>query len=244
MNGNNMIPIAPAASSFNSTNTIDIQRKKRTRAKRSCDKCRVKKTRCDADIYQPCSKCRLSGYECSFLVEQKKRGPTSGSYVEVLENRLQRMEKLLQNIAKEKQSDTESDTNSSESPSNAMDNEESASHSTGKCPTLANEEMSLENNMEKLTLSDYERTRYIGASSGFHFLNTELLRSNKIHRLPDDPKWVFQKLNQEEDEHIIIKSKKAPEITETKHYTSINRAELFKDIPHMNQDFTDYLIHM
>lgn len=242
MNGNNMIPIAPAAS-YPVSKTIDIQRKKRTRAKRSCDKCRIKKTRCDADIHQPCTKCRLSGYECSFLVEQKKRGPASGSYVEVLENRLQRMEKLLQNIAKEKQSDTDSDTNSLESP--VVDTESSPSCAHHGCPQL-HEGPSLEDNMEKLTLSDYERTRYIGASSGVHLLDTELFSSNKIHRIPDDPKWVIQKLNLEEDEHVIIKSKKitAPEATETKNYTSINRAELFKDVPSMNQDFTDYLIHM
>jgi hypothetical protein len=72
-----MIPIAPAAPSL-AKKTTDIHRKKRTRAKRSCDLCRKKKTRCDSDVNQPCTKCRLAKTECQFLVEQKKRGPSSG----------------------------------------------------------------------------------------------------------------------------------------------------------------------
>lgn len=239
-----MIPIAPAAS-YPVSKSIDIQRKKRTRAKRSCDKCRIKKTRCDADLYQPCTKCRLSGYECSFLVEQKKRGPTSGNYVEVLENRLQRMEKLLQNIAaKDKQSDIESDANSSESPP-ADTTEPPSFRLQHGCPRMI-DTSDLQEDLDKLTISDFERTRYIGASSGVHFLNTELFNSNKVHRIAENPKWLIQKLNQEEDEHVIIKSKKTdtPETPETKNYASINRAEYFKDIPNMNQEFIDYLIHM
>ena len=74
-----MVPIAPATTASQSTSpTNDIQRKKRTRAKRSCDLCRKKKTRCDAVGNQPCSKCRLAKTDCLFLVEQKKRGPSSG----------------------------------------------------------------------------------------------------------------------------------------------------------------------
>lgn len=72
-----MIPIAPAAPS-SIKKTADIHRKKRTRAKRSCDLCRKKKTRCDSDVNQPCTKCKLAKTECQFLVEQKKRGPSSG----------------------------------------------------------------------------------------------------------------------------------------------------------------------
>lgn len=75
-----MVPIAPAMNndSNSSPKSIDIQRKKRTRAKRSCDMCRKKKTRCDADVNQPCTKCKLANVECEFLVEQKKRGPSAG----------------------------------------------------------------------------------------------------------------------------------------------------------------------
>jgi hypothetical protein len=77
---NNMIPIAPAKNSNSNRSPPDSEflRQKRTRAKRSCDLCRKKKTRCDADVNQPCTKCKLANVECQFLVEQKKRGPSSG----------------------------------------------------------------------------------------------------------------------------------------------------------------------
>ncbi|KAI8375236.1 hypothetical protein BD560DRAFT_83220 [Blakeslea trispora] len=35
---------------------------KRTRAKRSCDFCRKRKSRCDADISTPCSNCKAVRY--------------------------------------------------------------------------------------------------------------------------------------------------------------------------------------
>jgi hypothetical protein len=80
-NNVNMVPIAPAMNTGSNSSPSPaemIQRKKRTRAKRSCDMCRKKKTRCDADVSQPCTKCKLANIECQFLVEQKKRGPSTG----------------------------------------------------------------------------------------------------------------------------------------------------------------------
>jgi hypothetical protein len=72
-----MVPIAPATH-YTVTQTTEIQRKKRVRAKRSCDYCRKKKTRCDSEVNQPCTKCKRANADCTFLVEQKKRGPSSG----------------------------------------------------------------------------------------------------------------------------------------------------------------------
>lgn len=75
----NMIPIAPSTVIQPQSKDVEpIHRAKRTRAKRSCDNCRKRKTRCDADVKQPCTKCSLSDTPCEFLVEQKKRGPSSG----------------------------------------------------------------------------------------------------------------------------------------------------------------------
>ncbi|KAI9245768.1 hypothetical protein BY458DRAFT_528433 [Sporodiniella umbellata] len=50
---------------------------KRTRAKRSCDFCRKRKARCDADSNETCSNCKAWGYKCEFLTVRKKRGPPS-----------------------------------------------------------------------------------------------------------------------------------------------------------------------
>ncbi|KAK4510412.1 uncharacterized protein ATC70_004842 [Mucor velutinosus] len=281
---NGMIPIAPAAP-ISASKPSDIHRKKRTRAKRSCDLCRKKKTRCDSDVNQPCTKCRLAKTECQFLVEQKKRGPSSGSYVEVLENRLLRMEKLLQNMAKEKSHNTadENEHNSpnmdrgSSSPNSRMENvcflqpprsedtelsdtlpEHSSNGSDDEaaspniiCPT---KEYSLESDkdcqdietqMQQLTITDYQRTRYLGASSGVHFLNQELFSTNKKHRIPQEPSWFVQKLNKDEEEHVIIKSKEVLQATlNTGQDGTINRVVLFEDTPHITQEFVDYLVHM
>ncbi|KAG2237075.1 hypothetical protein INT48_001843 [Thamnidium elegans] len=57
-----------------STNTQPL---KRTRAKRSCDFCRKRKSRCDADSSTPCSNCKAWGYTCEFETVRKKRGPPS-----------------------------------------------------------------------------------------------------------------------------------------------------------------------
>lgn len=73
-----MVPIAPAANPIYFQKTEDSYRKKRTRAKRSCDHCRKRKTKCDSDVRQPCTKCAHAKVTCEFLVEQKKRGPASG----------------------------------------------------------------------------------------------------------------------------------------------------------------------
>ncbi|KAI8329117.1 hypothetical protein BC941DRAFT_211370 [Chlamydoabsidia padenii] len=50
---------------------------KRTRAKRSCDFCRQRKSRCDADTCTPCTNCKAWGYNCEFQTVRKKRGPPS-----------------------------------------------------------------------------------------------------------------------------------------------------------------------
>ncbi|KAF1803215.1 fungal-specific transcription factor domain-containing protein [Mucor lusitanicus] len=229
-----MIPIAPAAP-IAASKPSDIHRKKRTRAKRSCDLCRKKKTRCDSDVNQPCTKCRLAKTECQFLVEQKKRGPSSGYYVEVLENRLLRMEKLLQNIAKEKHQET-ADEDEHNSPN--MDREEHALESDKDCQDI-------ETQMQQLTITDYQRTRYLGASSGVHLLNQELFSTNKKHRIPEEPSWFVQKLNKDEEEHVIIKSKEVLQATlNAGQDGTINRIVLFEDTPHITQEFVDYLVHM
>lgn len=69
---------APSGSAAAGTGSGDAPRRKRTRAKRSCDMCRKKKSKCDAEVNQPCSNCKNWKTECVFLVEQKKRGPSTG----------------------------------------------------------------------------------------------------------------------------------------------------------------------
>ncbi|KAK3812596.1 MAG: hypothetical protein JOS17DRAFT_841259 [Linnemannia elongata] len=50
----------------------------RTRVTQACDRCRQKKTVCDA-LRPACSRCLRANHECTFLMPQKKRGPLHGS---------------------------------------------------------------------------------------------------------------------------------------------------------------------
>ncbi|KAI7870984.1 fungal-specific transcription factor domain-containing protein [Spinellus fusiger] len=72
--------------------TVEKPRKRITRA---CDTCRRKKIRCDVNTSRPCSTCRQYEWECTFNNDPKKRGPPKG-YIESLEIRLKKMEKLIE----------------------------------------------------------------------------------------------------------------------------------------------------
>ncbi|KAI8334990.1 fungal-specific transcription factor domain-containing protein [Chlamydoabsidia padenii] len=90
----------PTSSQANNGKSKSLKRSS-TRKLRACDLCRRKKIRCDYDPLLPfnqCSSCR--GYQkvCVFDEMAKKRGPPKG-YVEGLETRLHRMEKLLMTMA-------------------------------------------------------------------------------------------------------------------------------------------------
>lgn len=83
--------------------TISQPPLKRTRAKRSCDLCRKRKTRCNADQQQPCETCKNANVECHFFSEQRKRGPAAAtSHVQWLEDRINRLEGILQGIQPER----------------------------------------------------------------------------------------------------------------------------------------------
>ncbi|KIK97466.1 hypothetical protein PAXRUDRAFT_10160 [Paxillus rubicundulus Ve08.2h10] len=88
---------------------------KKRRVQRACDICRRKKIRCERLLppqtlrlttYQGdgsqmpanrCSNCIAYNLDCTYVEAAKKRGPPKG-YVESLENRLEKMEKLLQRV--------------------------------------------------------------------------------------------------------------------------------------------------
>ncbi|KAM0518480.1 hypothetical protein ACHAPE_004243 [Trichoderma viride] len=68
---------------------------KRRRIARACDQCRRKKIKCDGKL-PSCTHCTNYKTECVFTQIEKKRTPPKGAkYIEALENRLGRMEKLL-----------------------------------------------------------------------------------------------------------------------------------------------------
>ncbi|KAF9914799.1 hypothetical protein BX616_007536 [Lobosporangium transversale] len=71
--------------------TTPVKRKRLTQA---CDPCRKKKIKCDG-VKPSCANCTKLNANCTYLPSMKKRGPRQG-YIELLEKRLDKMEKLLQ----------------------------------------------------------------------------------------------------------------------------------------------------
>lgn len=65
---------SPATAFASEASSGSVAKVKYRRQTHSCDRCRVKKRRCDA-AYPACSNCLSAGAECTFIVEQKKRGP-------------------------------------------------------------------------------------------------------------------------------------------------------------------------
>ncbi|KAI9680953.1 MAG: hypothetical protein M1829_001033 [Trizodia sp. TS-e1964] len=69
---------------------------KRRRIAKACDMCRKKKIKCDGAI-PSCSHCVTHKTECKFTQVEKKRNPPKGAkYIEGLENRIGRLESLLE----------------------------------------------------------------------------------------------------------------------------------------------------
>ncbi|GLB45768.1 putative fungal specific transcription factor [Lyophyllum shimeji] len=69
---------------------------KKRRVQRACDICRRKKIRCDGGQMpgNRCSNCIAYSFDCTYVEAAKKRGPPKG-YVERLENRVEKLEKVL-----------------------------------------------------------------------------------------------------------------------------------------------------
>lgn len=68
-------PHSSANSNDKRTQSQEQPRLKRTRAKRSCDFCRKRKSRCDADTSTPCSNCRAvcAHIHSMFMQQQHKQ---------------------------------------------------------------------------------------------------------------------------------------------------------------------------
>ncbi|WVN86776.1 uncharacterized protein L203_101948 [Cryptococcus depauperatus CBS 7841] len=81
-----------------STTGSDLKRRKVLRA---CDVCRRKKIKCDGPqnslIDAKCAHCEEYGLECTYVEAAKRRGPPKG-YVETLEQRCGRYERILQQL--------------------------------------------------------------------------------------------------------------------------------------------------
>lgn len=232
--------------------TIQQRSVRRTRAKQSCDSCRRRKTRCNADETFPCNTCVSLGIECH-LSEQKRRGPVPATYVEALEDRIKRLEEML---TKDKQ-DTYVDSRSSscDPEKAAVNTRPSASSSTISNEARAASSDSLADDMNSLTLSDYNTTLYIGCSAGYYMLDQEAFVSKRGGQV--DHREIVQKVNDEQDEHVIIKSGASEHTCPSSSPASLRnggdvsgstcqqrRFEPFADIPNMTLELADSMIEL
>ncbi|ORX92972.1 hypothetical protein K493DRAFT_39435 [Basidiobolus meristosporus CBS 931.73] len=142
---------------YGGTNSFGMLKKK-PRASRACDICRKKKVKCDNEK-PACSNCLSFGYECTYLEKQKKRGPQP-NYPKGLEERLERLESVLSNLAKR----------DSTLPSEIVEEFHSIEQSLSDESNEKSDD-SIEEGISKLSIEEPKYFSYIGSSSGFYLLD-------------------------------------------------------------------------
>ncbi|KAJ7774516.1 putative fungal-specific transcription factor [Mycena maculata] len=135
---------------------------KKRRTPGACDVCKKRKIRCDSGQMpgNRCTNCLNSGLDCTHAEIMKTLGSAKG-YVESLETRLEKMEKLLNKLLPgidfTEQLENDEESSLLENPENLPRND--ADHLLGA--------------IKKLTLNPEEH-RFFGKSSGIQFVQTAL----------------------------------------------------------------------
>ncbi|KAI8881510.1 hypothetical protein K501DRAFT_334674 [Backusella circina FSU 941] len=194
---------------------------KRTRAKRSCDFCRKRKARCDADHSMPCSNCKAWGFTCEFLTVRKKRGPPS-VYVENLELRCKKMELLLSSLTNRSIKDLEQDDfrvdslndqcYNSYDESNVENDDDDSANSTDEYEDMSENQKddlsdtfsTMEETLANLKLEDYDSIKYIGSSAGLQLIDQSLFKSKPYVHLPGRKDVVLKLMA--ENELMVVRS--------------------------------------
>jgi len=90
---------------FNSPMLLDFNsngnnQQKRSKITKACDNCRRRRVKCDG-VPDGCGGCKAAKTQCVYTTSNTKRGPPKG-YVEVIEDRLGKIENMLVGIVKRK----------------------------------------------------------------------------------------------------------------------------------------------
>ncbi|KAF9186319.1 hypothetical protein BGZ50_002554 [Haplosporangium sp. Z 11] len=86
---------------FNSPLLLDFNATtKRSKITKACDNCRRRRVKCDG-VPDGCGGCKAAKTQCVYTTSNTKRGPPKG-YVEVIEDRLGKIENMLAGIVKKK----------------------------------------------------------------------------------------------------------------------------------------------
>ncbi|KAF9581990.1 hypothetical protein BGW38_000803 [Lunasporangiospora selenospora] len=84
---------------FNSSSSSSSTQK-RSKITKACDNCRRRRVKCDG-VPDGCGGCRAAKTQCIYTISNTKRGPPKG-YVEVIEDRLGKIENMLTSIVRKK----------------------------------------------------------------------------------------------------------------------------------------------
>lgn len=159
-------------------------------------------------------------------------------YVHELEARLNKMEALLEKYSRS--SSTTSASSSTSSPYSPNQQRQAIPHAMQE--TMRGLDSGISQQFDALTLADYARTKYIGTSSGIHLLDEEVFQRKGKLKLKNES--ILQKVNDDEDEHVIIKSDAGVSSHPTIPGSAYSRSELFKDHPQMSIELADCLIEL
>ncbi|CAO3641248.1 unnamed protein product [Mucor fragilis] len=193
----------PPSNTLNTNLNAPATPLKRTRAKRSCDFCRKRKSRCDADASTPCSNCKAWGYTCEFQTVRKKRGPPS-VYVDNLEKKCKKMESLLSALTNCSIKDLERNDFQyaghiqPSSPPNASDS------------SSEEDEDDFEPGFDPLheATKDYDSLKYTGQSSaGLKLFNNDVFKSQSSIPWPGRENIVLKLMAH--DELMIVRTEKS-----------------------------------
>ncbi|EKM75560.1 hypothetical protein AGABI1DRAFT_79697 [Agaricus bisporus var. burnettii JB137-S8] len=160
------VPILPATQDASSAGLVKVESQtqgpKKRRIPGACDICKKKKIRCDSGEMSgnKCSNCIQYGYECTHKEVTKTLGPAKG-YVESLEARLEKLDKLLVKLLPGVDLSQEVDKllEEVEEPNDYSDDTTSIVPTVGK--------------LMKLDLNPPEH-RFFGKSSGYQLIQTAL----------------------------------------------------------------------
>ncbi|KAG2176165.1 hypothetical protein INT43_005398 [Umbelopsis isabellina] len=179
---------------------------KRQRAKRSCDFCRKRKSKCDADVSTPCTNCLSWGFECQFQSKSKKRGPRS-PYVTRLEERCKELEALLSKYTGECSSEMlthKSDEDFSDDHDGSQDEQSYNDPIAIDDPRLDDgHDTPIEEQLANISLDNYDSLKYTGASAGLRIIDKSIFEDGYVV-WPGRQNVILKMLPQ--DELVVVKT--------------------------------------
>ncbi|KAK3826025.1 MAG: fungal-specific transcription factor domain-containing protein [Benniella sp.] len=114
---------------FSSPMLLDFNNSsKRSKITKACDNCRRRRVKCDG-VPDGCGGCKAAKTQCVYTTSTTKRGPPKG-YVEVIEDRLGKIENMLAGIVKRKALVPRDSTDKAASQSEGEDNNDDDDHAS------------------------------------------------------------------------------------------------------------------